>query len=64
MILTMLCTFFKHGNWYWWSVVSVFLLYFWELRISNLDKTIETTYTVTNPGGAPTQEKCSGIWHL
>lgn len=38
--------------------------YFFELRISNLDKTIEITYTETNPGGAPVQKKCSGIWHL
>ena len=149
----MLFTFFKHGNWYWWSVVSVFLLpavfagckkdnalqtqdllgshvgtcihyrkdfgtgmetrdttldsvleftkvdetytavagcgannnislpdaidtvyhfsgfigsqsYYWEIRISNVDKTIETNYRVTNPGGAPFQEQYKGIWHF
>lgn len=39
--------------------------YYWEIRISNLDKTIETTYTVTNPGGiSPIWEQNTGLWHF
>ena len=38
--------------------------YYWEIRISNIDKTIATQYKVTSPGGAPFIEQYDGKWNL
>lgn len=38
--------------------------YYWEITISNIDKTIETEYRVIAPGGNPFMEQYTGKWEF
>ena len=49
---------------YSWSGYLGSQSYYWEIRISNTDKTIETSYKVTNPGGFPFWEQYTGKWEF